>query len=1604
MIKKLLFSFFLVLVKFAVSFQTKTYTRTTGGDRNRNTEEDKSSKLAPLFFANRFNVYDWKILFVLIFLFSVSFVNAATITSTATGGTWTTASTWVGGIAPVTGDNVIIATTGVNSITLGANASIVNVTINSGATLNIGTVILTVNGVFVNNGTFTGTTGRLYLYGNFSNTGTPSLGSIQVRFYGTAAQTIQGFTTTGLVSMRKTGGTVTFIGNVNGGGLTINGIGGTLNLGSGTHIFTGTWTRTNGALDCGSSLLKIGGSVSGTGGTFTAGTGTVEYNKAATQTGAAVVYNNLTLSGIGTKTFATTPTVNGKLSLEGTAKVVVTTGVVAYGINAILQYNTATPRTATLEEWITPFTSTGGVIIANIGTITMDAPKVFNTSIPLTINSGAKLAMSTFLLTLNGDLINNGGTVDGSTGGVTIAGTAMQNIGAFTTTGVVSMIKTAGTATFTGNGNGAGLTINGTGGTLNLGTGLIHVFTGDVALTAGTLNGGSSILNLNSATTTVWTGTGTNFSAGTGTVIFGGAAQTLAAASTFNNLTFSNSELKTLTGVPTVNGILSMEGIATVSTGPVYGSSATLQYNRPVSQVAGPEWIIPFVATGGVSIINTGTITSDAIKVFNATVPLSIAGGATLDNGGFVISGGSLLSVANGSTLKISGTSAFPVFATTALGTTSTVEYSGGIQPVATKNYGNLALSGSDNKTFLAATTVAGDLAVSGTAVALLNDFSSSVTLHLNGVLQVSSSWGGSSSSATNKDAAKFGSTTTGILNVNISCTAGTWLGTLSTDWNATGNWCGGILPTAATDITITSASTNQPAIGVGASCRNVTITSGATLTVSGSNTLAVSGSWSNNGTFTANSSTINFNGAVGQTIGGTSANIFNNLTNSNTSAIVTATAVITVNNSLNIANIASVLDMSTFGLIDGGTFSNTGIGQLKTSNSSAAPIPAGKTWASTVVYNNVIGGQTIVGGTYNGVPSLELDNASGIQTASGIIITGAQFNINNGGTPTFDMNGFNLTANALNIAAPNAILDMRGGVLSYNAVAAMDGKVRFSGISNGLAFPSGTVEYYGGVQTAATGSYYNILFSGVGGIYTIGNNIDVANTLNVTNGAVTVQDSFSLTIGDKVTVTAPGTLTLENNASLVQTVYTGTNTGNITVKRNSTPLILDDFTYWSSPTTSTQTLLDFSPDTQGDKYFDYDNDWANVNASTTTFVPGIGYAIRSPEGTSASMPSVDTSFQFTGVPNNGAIDIPVTVRVSDGVGERLIGNPYPSTLDADAFIDANIVGGTGTQTISGTLYFWTHNHKIVGNNYDGDVDYATYTKAGGAGVPSGTGNMLAPTRYIASGQGFFAEVDAEGNITFDNSMRVDLSNTNNNFYKSASTLKKQNILEEASRIWLNLTNNTSNGSQILVGYITNATNDFDSGYDGLVYNENQPFSLYSLLGTDKLAIQARALPFVNTDTVPLGYAINTAGDATISIDHVDGVFLEDQNVYLEDKLLNVVHDIKATPYNFASAAGTFNDRFVLRYTDDGGLGIDNFESNDTSIFISKDKNELKIKSELENIKRITVFDLLGRKVFDKEVINSNEFRTSNITLNKQTVIVKVTLINGQVISKKIVY
>eukprot|EP00456_Euglypha_rotunda_P051102 TRINITY_DN41239_c0_g1_i1.p1 TRINITY_DN41239_c0_g1~~TRINITY_DN41239_c0_g1_i1.p1 ORF type:complete len:364 (-),score=39.94 TRINITY_DN41239_c0_g1_i1:11-997(-) len=279
----------------------------------------------------------------------------------------------------------------------------------------------------------------------------------------------------------------------------MNGNGGTFDLGTGlNHTTNNTVILTAGTLYGNSSTLNVnyvstsawGGS---NGAVFSPGTSTVNFTNGAQRLSASgtKTFYNLTASDSGLKTFSGTVVVNGTLTIEGTATV---SAAPTYGANGGLRYNTATARTAGVE-WITPFVATGGVSIGNTGTITMDADKVLEAGVPLLIETNAVFDAATNILTLNGDMVNNG-TWTPSSGDIIITGNQDQNIGSFTTSGVVFMTKSAGTATLQGDEQMNELTMNGSGGTLDLGSAHTHTITNTWTNTAGTLRGNTSTLNV----------------------------------------------------------------------------------------------------------------------------------------------------------------------------------------------------------------------------------------------------------------------------------------------------------------------------------------------------------------------------------------------------------------------------------------------------------------------------------------------------------------------------------------------------------------------------------------------------------------------------------------------------------------------------------------------------------------------------------------------------------------------------------------------------------------------------------------------------------------------------------------------------------------------------------------------------------------------------------------------------------------------------------------------------------------------------------------------------------------------------------------------------
>ncbi|WP_284653396.1 fibronectin type III domain-containing protein [Flavobacterium terrisoli] len=509
--------------------------------------------------------------------------------------------------------------------------------------------------------------------------------------------------------------------------------------------------------------------------------------------------------------------------------------------------------------------------------------------------------------------------------------------------------------------------------------------------------------------------------------------------------------------------------------------------------------------------------------------------------------------------------------------------------------------------------------------------------------------------------------------------------------------------------------------------------------------------------------------------------------------------------------------------------------------------------------------------------------------------------------------------------------------------------------------------------------------------------------SVEVQSGTVNFNSGHTLTVQNDVRVIG-GSLTFQNNASLVQVNTTLnsvpiTNTGNITYKRTSTPIKIYDYIYWSSPV-SGQTLLNFSPNSPLFFYFDSAaGNWAYANTSTP-MVAGKGYLVRTPEVAPFNevTPNVYAG-SFVGVPHTGNISIPV---VGGANQFNLFGNPYPSALSANAFLsDANNV-----PLIDATIYLWTHNTPITAGNYTTN-DYALYNYAGGVGtgsssVNSGLNNSI-PNGKIASGQGFFVKGLSSGNLSFKNSMR--LAGNNDQFFRMsnppANMTSSFDDLER-HRFWLDISNADGGFKQMLIAYIQNATNTgLDRGFDGEMVDVGNAVTFYVLQEDKKLSIQGRALPFNENDVIPIGYKSIEASTYQIKLSNFDGLF-ESQKVYIEDTLLNMVHDLTQGDYTFVTEAGTFDSRFNIIFTNNA-LGIENpvLTANQIVIYKNNDNNFVISTGDfvMESVK---VFDIRGRLLIERKDINATQTTVSGGLAN-EVLLIQITTTDGVTVTKKVI-
>ncbi len=394
--------------------------------------------------------------------------------------------------------------------------------------------------------------------------------------------------------------------------------------------------------------------------------------------------------------------------------------------------------------------------------------------------------------------------------------------------------------------------------------------------------------------------------------------------------------------------------------------------------------------------------------------------------------------------------------------------------------------------------------------------------------------------------------------------------------------------------------------------------------------------------------------------------------------------------------------------------------------------------------------------------------------------------------------------------------------------------------------------------------------------------------------------------------------------------------------------LFAGDYHYVSTPIEGV-TIEDAFPGSAAHYWYDEtqgtDDRMQGWQWATGTMTNALGYAIYY---------STDKLIQFVGNKVNSG-DYYIGVTFSDGSlpaddrGFNLVGNPYPSAIDADAFINAN------TDVIEGTVYFW---NDANGDGVYQSEDYAMWNGAGTAGVGGGQ----VPNGKIGAHQGFMVKATTNGNVVFKNSMR---DTNNSQFFRPAETINRLRFqLHDDRKI-----------SDALIAFKSDGTDGFDRLYDGRKAAAYGYLSLYTKVGETPLGIQTFGKDALQRDnfTVPLNFYVREAGNYVIDLSLFEA--LDQVHILLRDNYLNVTVPVTAGfQYRFYSDAGQYEDRFDVIFN---ARTLDAKEETvaEWSVFPNPAKDFTEIRWKNAGRMHISVTDMQGKVILDKTVENQNSLR-----------------------------
>ena len=480
------------------------------------------------------------------------------------------------------------------------------------------------HGSSTNDGTFPTASDEVVIGGGFTVTITGAESATQVSFSQTAAlanQLVIGGTNSlnvsGTITLPRNGNSNTLA--VGAGSITAGNIAFTTGTGSGVQqatVTTGTLTvignitgigPSSAITYAGNGLVQVGGTM------FAAGSGvlnTIEDSRfeytGGTQTVQALTYEDLILSGSGTKTLAATTTLNGNLTINSTTFNV-------GGISLTVAEATIVNAGGTLA-----FVTSAAGTKAFTGLVTVNTGGTWNNL----VNEG---------FTFQGGITNNGGTWNGGTAGTYVFNatqtiTGEVNAPTVTVTGAAVDLNNNGTLTASVALGGTGEIVQGIGATLNLG--------GTSTIAAFTASASGNTVNYTGAAQTVRAINYVNLGLlGTGTKTLGVAMSTVA-----GNLTFSGSASATAVVGLTIGGTLTLNAGTSFTAGAFIHNLGGDFFNNGGSFVSAGSTVVlnraGIQAVGGTSspaTFDNLTLSGSGIKTF--AVQTVIAGTLSINSG-----------------------------------------------------------------------------------------------------------------------------------------------------------------------------------------------------------------------------------------------------------------------------------------------------------------------------------------------------------------------------------------------------------------------------------------------------------------------------------------------------------------------------------------------------------------------------------------------------------------------------------------------------------------------------------------------------------------------------------------------------------------------------------------------------------------------------------------------------------------------------------------------------------------------------------------------------------------------------------------------------------